>query len=132
MGVTEQLGGTDDERIFIGTDWQKSYKVADLTTDETGATAKDVTGWAITFDIRSKRTSEDVLVTKTATIAGTFNSVLATSTQKVTVTIADTDITTDDFGASGGTFYYSLKRTDDGSEGILKEGRIVIQRATQA
>ncbi len=132
MGVTEQMGGSDAERIWIGTDWSKSWKVADLVTDSTGATAKDVTGWAIRFDMRRSRTSGDVLLAQDAVIAGTFDAILNTSTQKVTITIADTDISTDIAESNGGTFYYSLKRTDDGSEAILKEGKIVIQRATQA
>jgi hypothetical protein len=132
---TLQIGGSETERVFIGTDWSKPFKVADYDTDPTGATAKDITGWALTFDIRDSRTSPTAILAKTVsngiTIAGTFNSVFSTSTQLATLAIADTDITTALFGRNGGTFYYSLKRTDDGSETILAEGRIVIERATQ-
>lgn len=135
MAATIDIGGSSTERVFLGTDWTKAFKVADLDTDATGATAKNITGWALTFDIRAGVSSSAALLTKTTVsglaISGTFNTVLATSTQVVTVTVSDTDLTTATCGRRGGTFYWSLKRTDDGSEAILAEGTIVIERATQ-
>lgn len=136
MATELQIGGTDTERVFIGTDWSKDFKIADLDTDATGATAKNVTGWAVTFDIRKQDKSSNVLLTKSVgsgiTITGTFNSVLATSTQVIRIAVADTDVTTALFSTDGGTFRYSLKRTDDGAETILAYGDIVVERATQA
>lgn len=137
MALSEtQIGGTATERIFLDTDFTKAWKVADYDADATGATAKDITGWAITLEIRrAPSTPGTALLTKTVgsglTISGTFNSVLATSTQVVTWTNADTDLTTTIFGANGGRFHYSLKRTDAGFETILAYGAIVIERATQ-
>lgn len=137
MALSEtQIGGESTERVFLGTDWTKAWKVADYDADSTGATAKDIAGWAITFEIRkTPSTSGTALLSKTVgsglTISGTFNSVLATSTQKVTLAVADTDIVPATFGANGGLFYYSLKRTDDTFETILAYGKIVIERATQ-
>lgn len=135
MSVTEKIGGSTTERLWIGTDCSKSWRVADYDTDSTGATAKNIAGWLMTFDIRRARESSRVKLAKTIgdglTISGTFNSVMATSTQVVTLVLTDTDLSTTTFGSKGGTFYYSLKRTDDGSETILAEGPIVIERATQ-
>lgn len=132
MAVELNLGDSATDRVFLDTDWTKDFKVADIDTDATGATAKNITGWAITFDIRRRDSSETVLLTKTASITGTFNSVLATSTQVARVTVADTDMTTTLFGSNGGLFRYSLKRTDAGGETILAYGNITIKRATQA
>jgi hypothetical protein len=132
MAVELNLGASATDRVFIDTDWTKDFMVADIDTDSTGATAKNITGWAITFDIRRSDASSSVLLTKTASITGTFNSVLATSTQVARITVADTDVTTAIFGANGGTFRYSLKRTDAGTETVLAYGNILIKRATQA
>lgn len=136
MALSEtQIGGTSTERIFLGCDYSKPWKVADYDTDSTGATAKNITGWAITFEIRRAASTSTALLTKTVgsglTISGSFNSVLATSTQVVTLALADTDLTTATFGSLGGRFMYSLKRTDDTFETILAYGPIVLERATQ-
>ena len=136
MAAELNIGGTDTERVFLDTDWTKAWKVADIDTDPTGATAKNIAAFAMTFDIRRSPSSTTALLSKTVgsglTVSGVFNSVLATSTQVVTLTVADTDITTAIFGTRGGDFYYSLKRTDAGSETILAHGTIKIERATQA
>jgi hypothetical protein len=132
MAVELDLGQSDAERIFIDTDWTKDFKVADIDADATGATAKNIAGWTIVFDIRRKDNTDAVLLTKTASITGTFNVTLATSTQVARITVADTDVTTAIFGTNGGTFRYSLKRTDAGVESILAYGAIAIKRATQA
>lgn len=136
MPAEINIGGVSTERVFLDTDWTKPFKVADIDTDATGATARNIAGYAITFDIRRSHGSTSALLSKTVgaglTISGTFNSVLATSTQVVTVAVADTDMTTAIFGTNGGVFYYSLKRTDTGAEAVLAYGTITIQRATQA
>jgi hypothetical protein len=136
MATEVNIGDSATDLVFLDTDWTKAFKVADLDTDESGATAKDITGWALTFDIRPTRSSSTVLLTKSVgsgvTISGVFNSVLATSTQVATITVTDTDMATSVFGRSGGVFHYSLKRTDNGFEAILAYGTIRVKRATQA
>jgi hypothetical protein len=135
MAAEIQIGGSDTDRIFLDTDFTRTFEVLDIDTDSTGATAKDITGWAMTLDIRQSDGSSTVKQSFTTVaglaIAGTFNSVAASNAQRVTWTCADTDITTAIFGPNGGTFRYSLKRTDAGFEGIVQYGDIVIQRATQ-
>ena len=136
MAAEVQFGGTDTDRVFIGTDLTKKFAVLDLDLDATGATAKEITGWAITFDVRKLDKSSTSIVSKTVgsgiAITGVFNSVAATNTQRAVVTLdADTDLTTAKFSSDGGTFRYSLKRTDDGSETVLAYGDFVVERATQ-
>lgn len=132
MAAEVQMGGTDTDRIFLDTDFTRDFHVKDIDTDSTGATAKNITGWAIVFDIRTAAHSSSAKLSATCSITGSFNSVAASNTQRARWTCADTDITTALFGSKGGTYYYSLKRTDAGSETILQYGTIVIERATQA
>lgn len=132
MAAEVQMGGSDEDRLFLDTDFTRSFHVKNVDADATGATAKEITGWTIVLDIRKRHTSDTALLTKTLTISGTFNSVASSNTQRAIWTCADTDLTTAIFGESGGTFKYSVKRTDAGQETILQYGDIVIQRATQA
>lgn len=131
MAAEVQMGGTSTDRIFLDTDFVRDFHCKDIDTDSTGATAKNITGWAITLDIRTSAHAASALLSATCSITGTFNSVAASNTQRARWTCADTDITTTIFGRKGGTFYYSLKRTDAGSETILQYGTIIIERATQ-
>lgn len=135
MSATIQIGGTSFERVIIGTAWTKDFKVSDLDTDSTGATAKDISGKSITFDVRKATKSSSAILIKTVgsglTITGSFNIVLATSTQVVRLSISAGDITTNLFGKDGGTFYYSLKIINSGIETVIADGAIVIERVTQ-
>lgn len=132
MASTVQIGGVDEDRIFIGTDFTRDFHVLDLDTDSSGATAKNIAGWAITLDIRGADEAATSKFSATLSIVGSFQSVAASNTQRARWTCADTDLTTAIFTADGGTFRYSVKRTDDGNEVILQRGDIVIERATQA
>lgn len=132
MAAEIQIGGSDSDRFFIDCDGTRRFHVLDYDTDSTGATAKEVTGWAVTFDIRRKDSDSAAIASWTCTITGTFNSVASTNTQRLIWTFLDTEVTTTLFGVNGGTYRYSLKRTDAGGETILQFGDVVIQRATQA
>lgn len=133
MAAHTKIGGVDTDRIFIGTDFTRDFHVLDIDTDASGATAKDVTGWAVTIDIRRENRSETpALYSTSLTIIGVFNATAASNTQRLRWTVADTDLTTAIFGTNGGTYAYSVKRTDDGSETVLQWGKIVIDRVTQA
>lgn len=135
MAAEVQLGGVETDRIFIDTDLTKSFHVKDIDADATGATAKDITGWAITFDVRKQDKSTTVLLTKSVgsgiTISGVFNSTASSNLQRAVLVLADTDLTMAQFSSDGGTFRYSLKRTDAGAETILAYGDFVVERATQ-
>jgi hypothetical protein len=130
MAAEIQIGGVATDRVFIGTDFTRDFHVKDIDTDSTGATAKEVTGWAVSIDIRRAHPSDEVVYTKALTIIGTFNSVAASNTQRLRWTALDTELTTDAFGNAGGTFYYSVKRTDADVETILQFGKIIVQRVT--
>lgn len=132
MAAEIQMGGVATDRIFLGTDFTRDFEVLDIDTDDTGATAKDVAGWAVTLDIRPKDTSSAAKLTASLTVVGSFNSVASSNTQRLRWTCADTDLTTALFTSDGGTYRYSVKRTDDGLETILQYGDVVIERATQA
>lgn len=131
MAAAVDFGGSDTDRVFLGTDLTKAFHVLDYDTDTTGATAKDITGWAITFLARKTDDSSAALLTKTLTIAGTFNATATLNAQRATVTLADTDLTAAVFGPRGGRYRYSVKRTTDGSETILAYGDFIVERATQ-
>jgi hypothetical protein len=131
MAAEVQFGGSVGDRVFIGTDLTKKFHVKDYDTDATGATAKDITGWAITFDARRRDASDTVLLSKALTITGSFNSVASSNTQRALLTLLDTELITDKFTSNGGTFRYSVKRTDNDAETILAYGDFVVERATQ-
>jgi hypothetical protein len=131
MAANVQMGGSDTDRIFLDTDFTRDVHVKDIDTDSTGATAKNITGWTVALDIRTKDSASTAKYAATLSVTGTFNSVAASNTQRARWTCADTDLTTAIFGANGGTYRYSIKRTDAGAETVLQYGDIVIQRATQ-
>jgi hypothetical protein len=131
MASTVQMGGTTTDRIFLDSDFTRNFHVKDIDTDATGATAKEITGWTIILDIRKSLQSPNPLLQATLTVTGVFNSTAASKTQRARWTCADTDLTTAKFGLGGGTFPYSVKRTDAGNEVVLQRGNIVIERATQ-
>lgn len=131
MANEVQMGGVDGDRIFIGTDGTRDFHVKDYDADSTGATAKNVTGHTYVLDIRKADKSSTAILTASLTITGSFNSTASSNTQRLRWTFADTEITTTLFSTDGGTFRYSVKRTDDGSDTIVQWGDIVIDRATQ-
>ena len=128
--------------IFLGEDVSVKFQIgnddATLDTIDAGtATMVDVSGWAMTFIVRTSDTTLNAaLITKTTgsgiTIAGSFNATASVNTQRVVVSIEDTDIPAYD-GSTGlrpKTYRYSLKRTDAGSEKILAFGNFVLSEAT--
>jgi hypothetical protein len=112
---------------FIGEDKLLEYEV--LQEDE--ATPQDVTGWAMSWALkRNDNASDPPIISKTTvsgiTITGIFNAVRATNTQRVIITIIDTD--TDALRAA--TYRYALKRTTEGFESILAYGNATLLKAT--
>jgi hypothetical protein len=97
-------------------------------------TPEDVATWTFRWELRLKDTSTGTpVLSKTLgsgiTITGTYNSDHAANTQRVVVTIPDTE-TYSDAGAvliPPKTYVYSLKRDDAGSEKTLVYGKFVLQ-----
>lgn len=85
-------------------------------TTDTGSTAENISGWALSFSVAEARNSTVKLITKAGSIvsaaAGTF-----------TVTIDDTD--TDSIAP--GTYFWDVWRTDSGSERLLGKGAFTIE-----
>jgi hypothetical protein len=115
--------------LDLGTDGPPyNFQVKDA---DDATAAVDVSAW--TFSFMVKRSAHDLdaaaLITKTLdsgiTIAGTFDPVAADSTQRVTVTIADTD--TD--ALNSGTCVWELKRTNAGAERVVAYGEIRLYRS---
>ena len=123
-----------DSNIFIGEDKQIRFPVYD---DDNDGIPLDVSGYAMTWILRKKDTASDpALLTKTTgagiTVTGTFDVDPDVNTQRVVVTLADTDMATD-LGVviiPPLKYRYSLKRTDAGSETILAFGNFVLREAT--
>lgn len=107
---------------FAGEDKQLEFEI--LQSD--GVTPQDVTGWALEWTVRKYPWNADppsVQKTTAATpggiaITGTYNSVRGSNTQRVVVTVADTDTET----LSPLTYAHALKRVDAGSETVLAYG----------
>lgn len=111
-----------DQTLWIGTDFQFVFHIK----NEAETAAVDITGWTLSWKVKrsvSHADSETVL-SKTATVSGTFNSDPAVNTQRATVTIDDTD--TD--GLTAKTYRYELKRTDAGQETVLAYGALELKQ----
>jgi hypothetical protein len=106
----------------------------------TSATAVDVTGWALSWILRiGQNTADPALLTKTVgsgiAITGVYNSVRATNTQRVVVTLDDLDTYDDTVSptvelTAPKDYAYSLKRTDAGSETVLVWGVLPLGKVT--
>jgi hypothetical protein len=114
-------------RMFLGEDRALEYQILDA---DDATVAKDVATWALSWMLKRRLSDVDAsaLVTKTSssgiTVAGSFDAVAATSTQRATVALADTDTDT----LVAGLYFYELKRTDAGLETVLAYGRLSLSR----
>lgn len=108
---------TERHRLVIGDD--KTVRID--VTDENGA-AKNMTGWALTWEIKSSRTSSTALVTKTTSDGISIGNGAGTG-DRATITIADTDL---EDTLSEGTYWHQLRRTDAGNEELLSYGSVKI------
>lgn len=119
--INVTIGGSDndDGRVFVGED-----KTLTLTLKNYSNT--DMSGWAVLFVVRPTVGSSTTTLSKTATISGSYNATPASNSQVATVTLTDTDLS-----ITAKTYYHSWKRTDDGSETVLCEGKFIVEQATQ-
>jgi len=122
------------EDVTIGTsgalfvDEDKTVKLELLDTSDVPV---DMSGWTVVLDVRSTDKSGTSLLSKTASITGSYNSTRASNTQRAVFTIADTDQPASTFTRTSTPYRYSIKRTDAGSETILAYGNWSPQRPTQ-
>lgn len=112
---------------FAGEDKQLEFEV--LQSD--GATPQDVTGWTFEWSVRRRSWDADPpTLQKTSaaggiTITGAFNAVRTSNTQRVVVTVADTD--TENLDPLD--YAHALKRIDAGSETVLAYGDFTLLSA---
>ena len=88
-----------------------------LPRGSVGYLVVDISGWTFTWVLRAS-SGGTVILSKSGSIQSAVNGV-------VEFTIADTD--TD--AMNSGTYYYAMRRTNDGSETVLAYGRAVLRRA---
>lgn len=131
MATDVAIGGSGTGEIFIGEDKLLSFEVLDSSEDPV-----DMAGWDVIFDVRAKDNSEaPALITKTATILGTFNATRALNAQRAEVELTDGDLLATVFKGSNlpsgaKTYRYSLKRMTAGDETVLARGDFAPEKAT--
>jgi hypothetical protein len=128
MAFEQTIGGEGE--LFRGEDKTLELEVLQSgeDADDTAATPENIAGWAIQFIVRLKDDSSgDPVLTKTATVSGSYNATRASNTQRAVVTLTDTDMD----ALVPRIYRHSWKRTDDGSETVLAYGNFSVQRATQ-
>jgi hypothetical protein len=124
MAIKSDITAAD--LFFIGEDKQLEYEVLDAD-----GLPVDVVTLPMQWVLRgSVREADPPRISKTTsgggiTVTGVYNATRALNTQRVLVTIADTD--TDALSAQ--TYKCALKRTDDGSESVLSYGDVVLLQA---
>jgi hypothetical protein len=111
------MGG--DGTLFVGEDKTCRLEVLDAT-----ATPVDLAGWTVQLVV--KNTAGHVLLSKQASISGSYTALRSTNTQRAVATLSD-----DDLSFADGTHRQSWKRLDAGQETVLFYGPFILERATQ-
>jgi hypothetical protein len=110
--------------------WLGTDKIYDFTvyTSSAKTAIRDVTGYTTSFKVKTLLSDADssAILTASGTVSGVFNSSPSVNTQKISVTLVDTDTDTE---ITPKVAYWELKRTDAGSEATLAFGRINLRRA---
>jgi len=132
MAIEFNITGADS--WFIGEDKILEFEILQddglILTNPLKA-PQDVAGWTLAWALKKSDAATDpALLLKTTssgiTITGVYNAVRATNTQRVSITIADTD--TDALKPL--TYRHSLKRMTAGAEAVLAFGSVVLLKAT--
>lgn len=112
---------TADDKFFVGED--KKIRLP-VYADAALTTMQDVSGFALSWKLVTAP-GQAALITKTSgagiAVTGVFNASPSLNTQRVEITIDDTD--TDGLSAAA-SYYHELKRTDAGLEAVLMHGRV--------
>jgi hypothetical protein len=110
--------------LFAGED--KILALAAPTAPD--GTPVPLAGASVLFEVRTTDTAATALLSKAATIAGTYATTRASNTERAIVSLTDTETAT----LTGGTVYrHSWKRLDAGAERMLAYGFFYPERATQ-
>lgn len=115
-----------DDNFFLNEDKTLTFGAV-LDSDGAGV---NISGWALSWMLKRLITDSDsdAVITKTTSsgiaITGSYNSTLASNTQRAVVTIADTDTSS----LSAGIYHHELKRTDAGLETVLSFGTARLKR----
>ena len=121
MAKLSTLGG--DGRFMVGEDKDITMEVLDRTT----GLPVDVSGWTTSLVLTAEIASA-ALLTKAGSVTGSYNGTSrASNTQRLLFALTDTETTT----LTAGSYKWSIKRTDAGSERILGWGTCQIERANQ-
>lgn len=110
---------------WLGTD--KEYDFTVYTTSAKTA-IRDATSFTTSFIVKRDVADADVaaVITASGTVSGVFDAAPGTNTQKIAVTLVDTDTDTE---VPACLAYWELKRTNAGSEEVLAFGTIHLRRA---
>ena len=116
------IGGNGS--LFVGED-----KVLALSAPAgADGTPDSLRGQSIVFELRKTDTSETAILSKAATVVGTYSTTRASNTERARAPLTDTETAT----LEGGAIYrHSWKRLDAGAERVLAYGWFYPERATQ-
>ena len=109
-GIRVDIG--PDQHVFIGTDKTLQFDVNQVD----GTTAQVMTGWALTWELRTEEGGK-VLVTKAVGTGITISNGDGTD-DRASIVLADTDTE----GLQPQVYYHALRRTDAGSEDVIVFG----------
>lgn len=136
-----------DDGLFLGDNLALEFEIlsdqpeldeSDPEFESADRVPEDVTGWEFAFYVKLKDTTADPpLIEKRTgspggvTIEGTYNADRATNTQRVLVTIDDSDTdSSSDFAQVAKTYRYALKRMNTDFERVLVRGKLPLLKAT--
>lgn len=127
------LGDTDATRVFFDEDKLLRFPIVDAD-----GVPVDVSSWSFEWMLRSRVDAPDPpLIVKTSgdgiAVTGTYDADPLVNTQRVVVTLADTDTYDPDADPPvlirANTYVHALKRTDSGSETVLAFGKFKLWRS---
>lgn len=97
------------------------FRGEDILITFTQTPVTDISGWTISFKVRTTLGSPTVLLTTAATLLTPLSGIytVAVSALQNTTTLA------------AGPYVYSAARTDSGSAAVLSEGSILVKSSAQ-
>lgn len=122
MAENVTIGGNGS--LFVGED---KTIILEVILQGSTTVSVDMTGWTLLFDVRKTDNAADpAIISHVPTLTGTFNALRSSNTQRASVALSDDDMNL--FRA--GTYRWSWKRMDNGSETVLAWGNFTPQKAT--
>ena len=139
---------TPDDGLFLGDNIDLEFEIlsdqpeldeADPDFESPDRVPENVAGWDLAFTVRLKDTTADPeLIEKRTdsspggiTITGVYNAVRATNTQRVLVTLDDSDTdASSPFAQKKKVYRYAVKRMSVGFEKVLVRGNLPFLKAT--